>query len=335
MKVKSFYYPGIIFIIHLIGWIQLFVSHSYLSLIILLCISGGISFYYRNELKQMRFLLAALPIEETIYIVGIQIVFLLIVILAGTVEIQVVGMCGILFCELIRIKLYPRLAKEKEQIVQFEAKITEMNEQFLTIRSQRHDFLKHVNAIDYLIDQDASVEVKRYFRELLGEYQGINQTIKGEEAHIAAILLKEKKRAEKNGTKVVYKLDAPVSVIPMNKIDQVQFVTNLVENAVEGAQSYHMRFNRSSLNIRTEIHGGIYIFEIKNSAYFPDKHLLDKLFDSFEISTKGENHQGLGTFIISKLVESHHGRLSYNYFHDELLIKIKLPLIVGNEKSAK
>ncbi|MGN7938598.1 hypothetical protein [Virgibacillus sp. 6R] len=94
---KSFYYPGIIFIIHLIGWTQLFISHSYLSLIILLCISGGILFYYRNELKQMRFLLATLPIEETIYIVGIQIVFLLIVILAGTVEIQVVGMCGILF----------------------------------------------------------------------------------------------------------------------------------------------------------------------------------------------------------------------------------------------
>jgi LytT family two-component system sensor histidine kinase NatK len=118
----------------------------------------------------------------------------------------------------------------------------EMNEHFLAIRSQRHDFLKHVSAIGFIVEQESNQEAKRYFTELLGEYEEINSTIKGEEVQISSILFKYKKIAEQIGTKVDFQFDIPVSDLPMNKMNQVQLITNLLENATDATRSFHSHF---------------------------------------------------------------------------------------------
>jgi two-component system, LytTR family, sensor histidine kinase NatK len=119
-------------------------------------------------------------------------------------------------------------------------------------------------------------------------------SIKGEEDHISPILLKYKKFAEQIGKIVDYKLDVTVSSLAMRKINQVQLITNLLENVIESIRNNHSLFQHSSITLQTEIHDGIYMMKIKNSAQFENRQLLDSLFERFEMTSKEGEHQGHG-----------------------------------------
>ncbi|MDQ0230383.1 sensor histidine kinase [Metabacillus malikii] len=324
---KNSYYTVIIVLIHVASWFTIIYRNPQIVSFILLGVTLSLAVYYREKLKQLPILLKTLPGNETIFITLLQVTFLSIVVMSVNFNVQLLSMIGILVGELYRIFRYPEMVKQKDTATKYEMKIKEMNEHFLTIRSQRHDFLKHVSAIDYLIGQDAGDEVKQYFRNLLGDYEKVNRTIKGEEVHISSILLKYKIQAEQAGVKATYNLTVPVSTLPLSKIHQVQLVTNLLENAVEAAQSYFDKAGTAKLELNTDRHGGIFILEVKNSAYIDDKGLLDNLFTKFEVSSKGGHHQGLGTYIISNIVKSHNGRITYQFLNNELSIRVKLPLI--------
>jgi LytT family two-component system sensor histidine kinase NatK len=326
---KYYFYPVFIFIIHLGSWGKLIYNHSNVWTGILLISCIGYIVFKRKELQQYPFVLSSLPVSKTVYVILLQSLFLVIICTSTQFHLQVVALLGNLVCEVIRMKVFPDQVKQIDYIDRTSRKMEEMNEHFLAIRSQRHDFLKHVSAIGFIVEQESNQEAKRYFTELLGEYEEINSTIKGEEVQISSILFKYKKIAEQIGTKVDFQFDIPVSDLPMNKMNQVQLITNLLENATDATRSFHSHFFHSGLTLHTEIHGGIYILVMKNSAYFEDRRLLDSLFDKFEISSKSEDHQGLGTYIISNIVKAHSGRLSYRFLNHEFMIKIKFPMITN------
>ena len=55
-----------------------------------------------------------------------------------------------------------------------------------------------------------------------------------------------------------------------------------------------------------------------------EKHVLDHLFKTFGRSTKGGDHQGMGTYIIQQLVEKADGTLDFTYRSPNLRLVIKI-----------
>ncbi|WP_028776256.1 sensor histidine kinase [Shimazuella kribbensis] len=328
---KYYLLPAIIVVIHLTSWGKLLYQSPQLwaGIFFISCVSYFV--FNWKEVKRLPFVLHALPLKKTGYLLFVQCLFLLIILFANQLHIQFIAILGVILCEIVRLKQYPVQVMEKDYLAQLSNKMNEMDMHFLTIRAQRHDFLKHVSAIGYFIEQERNQDARQYFEDLLGEYKETNDTIKGEKIHISSILWKYKRIAEQTGTIVNYHLHVPVSRMPINRLNQVQLITNLLENAVDATRSFHTRFAHSAISLHTEVHGGIYIVEIKNNAFFDDRTILDTLFDQFENSSKNGDHQGIGTFIISSLVKSHNGKLSYRYQNQELVIKIKLPLILNQK----
>ncbi|MFV2047834.1 sensor histidine kinase [Metabacillus sp. YM-086] len=314
--------------LYLIAYLKLFITQHHLMVILLFGIHLAVIMLHRKEIKLLPFSLSTLSFKKTSYLIVLQVLFLAVIITTVQETSQIISVIGMFVCEVVRLRKLPLEVKGQYELQQLSKKLEEMNQHFLTVRSQRHDFLKHVSALDFLIEHDKNHKAKEYFRTLLGEYDGVNQVIKGEDAHISSILLKYKQLAEQAGTDIEYKFNVPVSSLPMESVYQVQLITNLLENAVEASQSYHAIYNHSSVTFKTESHGGIYILEIMNHAIFTNKNEIDDLFEKFGTTSKGKGHQGLGTFIISNLVKSHNGRLSIQYIENTINIKIKIPLIV-------
>jgi LytT family two-component system sensor histidine kinase NatK len=332
---KYYLLPTIIVMIHLTSWGKLIYQSNQLPrLWVGIFFVSFVSYFVFKwkEVKRLPFVLHVLLWKKTGYLLYIQCLFLLIILFTTQLHLQSIAILGIFLCEIVRLKQFPMQVMENDYLTRLSDKMNEWDRHFLTIRAQRHDFLKHVSAIGYFINHQSNQDAKQYFEALLGEYNDVNESIKGEKIHISSILLNYKQIAEQAGTVVDFQLNVPVSRIPMNQINQVKLVTNLLDNAADATRNFHSRFTHSAIMMRTEVYGGIYILEMKNSAFFEDRAILDTLFDQFETSSKGGNHQGLGTFIISSLIRSHNGRLSYRFQHDELTIKIKLPLIVNYQK---
>lgn len=309
-------------LIHTLAISKLIYDQTFLFFLLLFY--SGLILYFRKELK----LLASLEEHDKFtHLIVIQSIFLVNILTTAQTFTQLLSLLGIIVCEVVRLKQIPIEITKKNESKHLSDKIEEMNRHFLTVRAQRHDFLKHVHVLDYLMKKDTNIEAQEYFKELLDNYVEVNGTIQGEEVHISSLLMKGKMTADQLGIDLIYKLDYPISLLPMNKTSQVQLISNLLENAIEAASSYKSRFDQSTVVLETEIHGGIYLLRISNHAYFEDKSHLDTLFEQFGSTAKEGDHQGLGTYIIKNLVDMHRGRLSYQYSNNELAIKIKLPMI--------
>lgn len=313
---------------YLMAYFKLLIDQHQLVVMLLVGIHVAIIILHRKEMIMISSSLSTLSFKKTSFFLVLQAIFLAVIVTTIQESSQIISLIGMFVCEIVRLRKLPLEVKEQHEVQQLSKKLEEMNEHFLTVRSQRHDFLKHVSTLEFLIEHETNHKAKEYFRLLLGEYNMVNQAIKGEESHISSILLKYKKLAEQTGTGIEYSFNVPVSSLPMKPIHQVQLIANLLENAVEASQSYHEIYHQSALAVKTEIHGGIYILEIINNAIFTGKNEIDYLFEKFGATSKGKGHQGLGTFIISNLVKSYNGRLSFQYIENTINIKIKIPLIV-------
>jgi LytT family two-component system sensor histidine kinase NatK len=317
--------------IHLISWGKLIYDHPNIWVYIVFAGYAGYFIYKIKVLGRYPFFFAALPLKKILYLTSIQVFFFVIMLMTPQLYLQIIALLGSFLCEITRLQTLPEEVEEQENADKLSKRMEEMNQHMLSIRSQRHDFLKHVSAIGHYIGNESNTDAKQYFEELVGEYEEINNVMKGENAPVSAILFKYKNILKQLGTTVKYQLYVPVSHLPLKKINQVQLLENLLENATDAIQSFHARYKYSTLSISTEIHSGIYILKIKNSAFFEDRQILDGLFERFEVSSKAGEHQGLGTYIISSLVKSHNGRLSYQFQNDELVVKIKLPIIAEHQ----
>ncbi|KJF47215.1 MULTISPECIES: sensor histidine kinase [Bacillus] len=196
------------------------------------------------------------------------------------------------------------------------------NDLLLELRSKHHETARHLNAFSASNDEH---EIK----DLIQQYVKHFPWIKGENAYLASTLHSFFQRAEKEEIALSLDLQAPFSSLPFSKADQVSFTGNLLDNALDAAIEAKQAGNEGSISITTSIRSGLFLIHCENSTKGMEKHVLDHLFKTFGRSTKGGDHQGMGTYIIHQLVEKADGTLDFTYRSPNLRLMIKIPLTMA------
>lgn len=111
------------------------------------------------------------------------------------------------------IKLFTYSVKDRktknmifEKIAVTEVQHDNYNQTFEMLRKERHDYLKHINAIHYLMQKQSGEEAKQYMEVLIDGYEETNLSIKGEHGAVAAILHSIYKRAHTSNIAFGYTL---------------------------------------------------------------------------------------------------------------------------------
>ncbi|AZB41871.1 GHKL domain-containing protein [Bacillus sp. FJAT-42376] len=201
-----------------------------------------------------------------------------------------------------------------------------VNETFRVIRSQRHDYLKHISAVHYLMEKNQESEAKAYMNGLVRTYEETNFSIKGEDGVAAGLLHDAYQRAGSLGIKITYEFDLPISALPISPFDMVGLLGNMLSNAMEACEEWiHMGKKDPALTVRFEKRSGVYILICRNSSVQPPNEILDVLFQKSGRSTKGQ--EGLGTKVIADIVKQYGGFLDFTYKEHEFTLKLKFPSI--------
>lgn len=216
-----------------------------------------------------------------------------------------------------------RLHREEGMLLDRERAETESV--FRDIRAQRHDFLAHAGALQYMLEEERTGEAKAYLGKLLGEYDRVNEGLRGEKAHLSALLLRARQRADAAGIRMNLDLVRPLSELPLSATDQSKLVANVLSNALEAAEASCAK--EPFVKLTSLIGGGLYVLEADNSTVPLEQGLADRLFRAYGTSTKGGTHRGVGTFIIASIVESGNGHLEFSAIRDRFSLKVKLPVI--------
>lgn len=198
----------------------------------------------------------------------------------------------------------------------------------LDLRADRHDSMKHITALHYLLEQGEEQEAKNYLDQLLSNYDATNLSLKGEETHLAAFLHHVKKATHSKQIEIRYDLEEPLSQLPLSLPEQSILVGNLLFNSLDAVESYYEVYGQGQIILSTSFKSGLYVLELSNSSLPIEAHILDHLFDKQVITSKKGEHEGLGTAIVARLVKKHHGSIDYCYLNKTFTVKIKLPKLI-------
>lgn len=226
---------------------------------------------------------------------------------------------------------FGRLARD---VKRYEEERQQLNETFRLVRSERHDFLKHVAALHYLLENREYEDAYRYLKQPVGSYEETNLSIKGERGVVAGILYQIYRRAKALGIDVVYDLNIPLSTLPMSEKEIVIFIGNLLENAIDACEEWQKRTKKqANLILQFYKRSGLFLLTVSNHTCPIPNEILDELFVSAGKTTKGKGHEGLGTKIISDMVKKYDGYLDFEYYKEQFKVKIKIPAIAYREDS--
>ncbi|WP_257535692.1 sensor histidine kinase [Mesobacillus foraminis] len=325
MKQAIFYwiYIALMGIVHLQAMVK---NLSWKTPFYLTVLAAGVLSYflYRRMMLQ-------LPVLGTwlhILLFVMQLLILLVYTAEGPFWLNFIPVVLFIGLEATRIIGTGRLARLEKQAEQYEEEREHFNETFRIVRSERHDFLKHISSIHFMLDHGQPSEAKDYLDQLVEGYEETNLSIKGERGVVAGVLHQMHRRAKATGISLVYDLDLPLSTLPLSDKDLVALIGNLLANSIDAAEEWQQdREDQALITLQFYKRSGLFLLICKNSTLPISASILDHLFVSYGKTTKGEGHEGLGTKLIQNIVSDHQGFLDFVHKEEEFTVKIKIPAI--------
>ncbi|MFD1779481.1 sensor histidine kinase [Fredinandcohnia salidurans] len=231
---------------------------------------------------------------------------------------------------LSRLSISRKMNTLLEEAKHFDEQRAQFNETFRVVRSERHDFLKHVSAIHFMLENGKDKEAKHYLDELVEGYKETNLSIKGERGVVAGILHQMYRKARALDISIVYDFDLPLSSLPLSDQQIVTLIGNLLSNSIDACEEWQKEHKgHAFLTLQCYKRSGLYILTCKNSTLPIPASILDHLFETFGKTTKGDGHEGLGTKLIYDVVDEANGFLDFVCKDEEFTVKIKIPAIKG------
>ncbi|WRP08790.1 GHKL domain-containing protein [Rossellomorea aquimaris] len=230
--------------------------------------------------------------------------------------------------EWIRWEVSNRIAQLHKENGQFEEERAQLTETFRIVRSERHDFLKHVSSIHYMLENRHHDEATAYLDDLVDGYEETNLSIKGERGSIAGILHQMYSQGKASGVTMIYDVDLPLSTLPIPDKKLVTLLGNLLSNSIDASIEWQNHYGKpATVTLQFYKRSGLYVLICQNPSLPIPIHILDKLYQSYGHTTKGEKHEGLGTKVIQDTVGDYQGLLDFVFRDEEFTVKIKFPAI--------
>jgi signal transduction histidine kinase len=199
-----------------------------------------------------------------------------------------------------------------------ETYIEEMNEMFLNIRGQRHDFLNHVNVIHNYIQLGHLDQLKKYTTELVGEVKLQNEIIRIGEPAISALI--QSKWTTALTKKINFKLDYDQierSIEGVQSTDIVRILGNLIDNAFDEVEE--LSADSRNVDVKISSEQNMLVFRVSNPVQSMKDFDLATLSKAGVTSKSGE-HQGLGLYITRQLLKKYRGKMEISFNRDENVV---------------
>ncbi|MGD6830786.1 sensor histidine kinase [Sutcliffiella halmapala] len=230
--------------------------------------------------------------------------------------------------EAIRMNGARKISDLTRSLLEYEEQRKHLNETFRVVRGERHEFLKHVSAVHFMLENGKDKEAKHYLDNLVDGYEETNLSIKGERGVVAGVLHQMYRRAQHSGISIVYDLDLPLSTLPVSDSNMVTLIGNLLSNSIDACEEWQKHHKKQAvLTLQFYKRSGLYLLVCKNNSLPIPTPVLDELYHSYGHTTKGEGHEGLGTKMVKDIVEVQQGFLDFVYRDEEFTVKIKIPAI--------
>ncbi len=215
-----------------------------------------------------------------------------------TVILATVSTILLLANRLLFIAQQDRLFKAQQYHIE---QLQEMNK---IIKTQRHDFVNHLQTVYGLMQLGENAEAQAFISELYTEVQVSGEVLKLAIPELSALLLVKTGMAASLGISFTIEVRTNLSRLTIRPLDLVAIMGNLINNAMEAVEN--LTIPERKIRLKIFENSRFFILQIHNSGYIaPD---LRSILFIPGVSTKDNSkNSGLGLASVKHITESYYG----------------------------
>lgn len=178
----------------------------------------------------------------------------------------------------------------------------------ITLRTQRHDFLNHLQVVYSLIEMEEYEEANEYIEQVYGRITAVSRVMKTAVPAVNALLQVKVAACEAAHVKVqldiTSKWETLENTLPAWEMCKV--LSNLIDNAIDAMAKLPARQRRLTISLTENLRQ--YCFRVANTGTPIPQDMQESIFQP-GITTKGEGH-GMGLYIVRKTLMNREGDIT-------------------------
>lgn len=182
---------------------------------------------------------------------------------------------------------------------------SQLEELNITLRSQRHDFMNHLQVVHSLIEMDEYTDAKDYIEKIYHDIQRVNRVLKTSKPAINALLQAKLIHGEGLGILCELSITTQLDQLTMPSWELCRILGNIIDNSI-----YALVENTGQKLLRIKLYEDLknYSFTISNNGPQIPEGILQRIFEA-GYTTKGERGDGMGLAISKELLEHYGGSI--------------------------
>ncbi|NMA84968.1 MAG: GHKL domain-containing protein [Epulopiscium sp.] len=189
------------------------------------------------------------------------------------------------------------------------------------LRSQRHDFLNHIQILYSLVELEEYEEVGKYLHTLYGDIGKLNKHIKTAHPAINALLQAKSYDAQKRDVDYQVIIQTKLEELTVSPWELCRCLGNLIDNGLEAATEVQ-GLKQLTVTISEDLIN--YDFLISNTGVPSD-------FTSWEdwleagYTTKNKKGHGMGLYIVKRILDECQGKIEIHSSEERTIATIRIP----------
>ena len=172
-----------------------------------------------------------------------------------------------------------------------------------TLRSQRHDFLNHLQVVYSLMEMEDYDEASAYIQKVYGRITAVSRVMKTANPAINALLQVKVAACEKEGIRVTLNIQSAWKDLSVPGWEMCKVLSNLIDNAIDALKEVSHSERGLTLNLTEDLTA--FRFSVSNTGPMIPIASRQSIFQP-GVTTKAEGH-GMGLYIVKQTLEERGG----------------------------
>ena len=187
--------------------------------------------------------------------------------------------------------------------VGIEETIKNLEELNTTLRTQRHDYINHMQIVYGLLELDEYKDAKEYLEPVFVDIMKVSKALKTSKPALNALLQAKMETARRDKIDMFLGVTSDLRNIKIEQWELCKVLANLIDNAIT-AVNHNEKDKTINIEIGEDINN--YRFCVYNNGPLIPESQQELIFKKGYSTKKDEGH-GLGLMIINQILESNNG----------------------------
>ena len=236
-------------------------------------------------------------------------------------------------CVFLLFRYYEKLRKQYEDLQESFRRVEDLNTE---LRTQRHDYLNHLQVVYGLMELEEYGELKKYLEPVFKDMMKTGKALKTSKPSINALLKAKMEEALRQDVDFYVEVKSDLKELQIEDWELCKVLSNLIDNALTAAgtgtrgkteknPATHSRESEKEKKVRLEIMEDRenYIFSVSNSGPKIPEELREVIFRQ-GFTTKKEEGHGMGLYIVQNVLKNYKGSLEL-HSEEETIFTFRLP----------